>query len=479
MVFILYKLINKPKKRTVLPVQFSCLFLLFFFICTTFCETRLTNDIHYSGEPDLDVLGNKNVLVWEDYRFGNDEIMIKISEDSGKTWGADQRLTSADSASWRPKVRIGDSGRIHTVWEDLRTGTRQVFYKEYDGSSWSWDIKVSNNTPYAAFPSLAVIGNDVYICWEDYRDGNDEIYLRKRVGGIWSSEMRLTRHDSTSWGSSIAAGPDKSLHVTWFDFRTGSDEIYYINSADDGESWSTPVNISNDPKNCWEPRIAAGSSGTVHVVWYAFRDALNSYEIFYNRNTGSGWKKPVMLSDAGSDSKCPSIDADADNVLVAWEDFRDLNDEIYCTVSEDQGSKWNGNIRITNHAGDSFGASAKIKNKHVNIAWFDYRDGNDEIYFFRALDNALEILPAALFKSSSLSCYPNPFIRYLTVIMPDCAGGERQINIFDPRGRRIYSTSQIQRRVNIVWSRELAAGPYLVEYRETNRNNYIIVNHIK
>src|SRR3989339_34403 len=221
-----------------------------------FNNLQLTNNGYYNGEPSITVNAGKIGIVYESYEFGNDEIMLLTSADNGGTFAAPVRITSNDSASWRPKVAVNDGYDI--VWEDRRTGKREIFYSRYESGTVGPALKVSGGNIYSAFPALASNGNDLFITWEDYRDGNDEIYFRKKTSGTWSAEKRLTADDSTSWGSDIAFDAStQKLHVVYFDYRTGNDEAYYMTSSDLGETWSAPVNLSNDAANSWEPRVAA------------------------------------------------------------------------------------------------------------------------------------------------------------------------------------------------------------------------------
>jgi hypothetical protein len=172
--------------------------------------------------------------------------------------------------------------------------------------------------------------------------------------------------------------------LVWFDFRTGNDEVFYSSSSNQGSSWSNPVNLSNDSKNSWDGKIAVGAGNALHVVWYSFLDANQSYEVSYTRKTASSWETRQYLSTVGNDSKCPDISALGDNVIVAWEDYRDLNDEIYFRHSADNGASWQAETRLTYNNKDSFGASAAMGQTRAYVTWFDYRDAVDQIYFNRS-----------------------------------------------------------------------------------------------
>ncbi|MBL8028851.1 MAG: exo-alpha-sialidase, partial [Fibrobacteres bacterium] len=316
---------------------------------------RVTDDGFYSADPSISVLGDTVAIAYESYAYGNDEIVMKYSLNRGASFSSPIRISTNDSCSWRPKISISNGFDI--VWEDNRTGKRQIFYSRILNGTPSVNLRISSGIGASAFPSMASDGQNLFIMWEDNRDGNDEIYFRKFDGGTWSPEKRVTSTDSTSWGATVAY--DKStglLHAAYFDYSTGNDEIYYISSTDRGATWSTPVNISNDTPDSWEPRIAA-LNGRVAIVWYSYNTSSQSYEVLFSEKSGTTFSLPVFVSSTGNDSKCPTITMNSSSTSVAWEDFRDGNDEIYTATRTNGQLVWIEE-RVTNDPADSFGAAA-------------------------------------------------------------------------------------------------------------------------
>ncbi len=109
--------------------------------------------------------------------------------------------------------------------------------------------------------------------WEIY-------YMRSKDGGAtWEPEKRLTYAPGTSQRPSIAA-MGNHLFVTWFDSRDGNNEIYFKESADGGEGWGPDVRLTAALGDSTLSTIAA-TDGRVHVVWSDTRDG--NPEIYYKR----------------------------------------------------------------------------------------------------------------------------------------------------------------------------------------------------
>lgn len=93
-------------------------------------NTRLTNNSYNSLEPDICVSGQTIHVIWDDTRFGNYEIMYKISTNGGDTWGIDTRLTLANGNSTNKLPQITTSGSaLQLIWNDNRDGNREIYCK--------------------------------------------------------------------------------------------------------------------------------------------------------------------------------------------------------------------------------------------------------------------------------------------------------------------------------------------------------------
>lgn len=76
-------------------------------------------------------------------------------------------------------------------------------------------------------------------------------------------------------------------------------------------------------------------------------------------------------------------------IHAAWYDNRDGNDEIYYKRSTDGGLTWGADTRLTTLTGVSFFASMQAAGQFVFAAWVENTDGNPEIYSKRSTDAGL------------------------------------------------------------------------------------------
>jgi hypothetical protein len=349
-------------------------------------DIRLTDALGNSKVPSIDVSGNTVHVVWSDSRDGNDEIYYARSTDGGTTWGANIRLTNNAGNSTNPYVAVSGN-TVHVVWHDDRDGNPEIYYKRSTdgGTTWGADTRLTDCLGNSYTPSIAVSGNIVHVAWHDSRDGNEEIYYKRSTDGgtTWGTDTRLTNAARNSALVSISVSGN-NVHVAWQDERVaGNWEIYYNHSTDGGNTWVGEARLTNTPGASMYPSIAV-SGNNVHVVWQDNR--AGNFQIYYKRSIDGGttWDADTSLVISPELSEYPSIAVSGNNVHVAWQDNRGQyypRWEIYYKLSTDSGATWGADTRLTNAPENSEVPSIAVSGNYVHVAWQDFRDLNYEIYY--------------------------------------------------------------------------------------------------
>ena len=91
-------------------------------------EVRLTATPGTSWQPSVGTSGETTQLVWIDNRDGAPAVYHTASQDNGRTWGPQTRLTDAPSIADNPSLSVTSRG-TSIVWSDRRGGRSQVYYK--------------------------------------------------------------------------------------------------------------------------------------------------------------------------------------------------------------------------------------------------------------------------------------------------------------------------------------------------------------
>jgi hypothetical protein len=277
------------------------------------------------------------------------EVVWAQSVPAQPEWGPDARLTfdagpSSLSYNFARTVAADDSGTVHVVWFEERSGVSHVFYKRSanGGAGWTPDIRLSDGPIGSQHPSVAVSGPHVYVVWHDFRHRRPDVYFRQSNdrGVTWLSEQRLTPDDVDGAHQAIAASAGR-VHVVWGSRRDGQAEVYTRASTDSGTTWASALRVSDLPYESWVSTVAVAG----------------------------------------------------ERVYVAWVDYGDANEEEYLRRSSDGGVTWEPPFRLTEDAADSWAGSIAVSGSTVHYTWFDRRDaGVTDSEVEHALNRALALV---------------------------------------------------------------------------------------
>jgi hypothetical protein len=279
-------------------------------------------------------------------------------------------------------------------------------------AQWQPDQRLTNdplpsNTSLNNAWNIAAEGDIVHIVWDDQRDGNFEIFYKRSTdaGLTWGEDTQLT-NTVYSYDPCIAL-TGSVVHIVWQEERDGYYEIYYKRSTDGGVSWDEDVRLTNNTSNSWNPSMTVNGS-VVRVVWEDERQG-NS-EVYYKSSADGGvsWGTDTRLTVNTADSWNPSISVSGLDVHVVWYDFRDGNWEIYYKHSANGGVSWGAETRLTNNSYVSRYPCIASTGSAVHLVWHDNRDGDYETYYKRSTDGGQSWgVDTRLTDASGISMYPS------------------------------------------------------------------------
>jgi len=215
----------------------------------------------------------------------------------------------------------------------------------------------------------------------------------------WEPDVRLTNDPGSSFpgmnNARLIAASGDSVHVVWYDDRDGNNEIYYKRSIDGGLTWGPDVRLTNNSALYYDPCIIVSGS-IVHVAWTDMRNA--QAEIYYKRSEdgGSTWGADTRLTNAPLSSESPSMAISGSVLHVVWYDER--NDptgnwytDIYYKCSTDGGLTWGTDTRLTSAPHNFYSGfpCVAVSGSVVHVAWEDDRNGNYDVYYKNSADGGL------------------------------------------------------------------------------------------
>lgn len=384
-------------------------------LCTTIGGTlqavspnHKVNSSSYTPKNPSIAIDSSNVshVVWQDTVNGKQQIFYAKSSD-GESWSTQKQLSTSTADSERPRI-AAHSGSLYVVWQDAELGHEEVYFLRSTDSGVTWGgsaLVVANDNYLSTGPDIAVASDGtICIVWEDHRSGKREIYysLNTNSGASFSGSGQIFAQSSSLSLNTprVVADTNDLFHMVWF----GGNDIYYNNS----QTPNSPVyeqNLSNSTYPSKNPAITTAGND-IHVVWQDYNDF--NWNIHYKTYSLGSWQTTVttLIENPGT-SEHPAITSDSSkNIHVVWQDRYDGNSEIYYRKRENgqSSTSWETVVKLTdNESGDATTPVAIASNTSdtdngVHAVWVYAND----IYYTKLPKNGLsgsnpdvtEIFPA-------------------------------------------------------------------------------------
>ena len=261
-----------------------------------------------SQTPALAVNGDELLIAFQHFHYGdaattddNDsELRLVRSADGGATWGPTVIGESVDDTIWLTGYWAtmgvdevsGDIYIVHYCGANVR---KDLNLAKWDASESTW-IRSIIDEPISwsmgLYPEMVNVGETLYVSYYDQYDQYLR-FARSSDGGVsWETKLNVDGGyptlDRGAHSSIFANG--SNVYLAYVDWLNSSDtEVYYIESADGGDTWGTPVAVLSDTGD------TAGYYSALHV------DGSDVFLSYYDWGSGlTGDLKFAGSSDTGA-----------------------------------------------------------------------------------------------------------------------------------------------------------------------------------
>jgi hypothetical protein len=270
-----------------------------------------------------------------------------------------------------------------------------------------------DGTLYVLYVNLTGAGNSPENLWlATSSDGGRTLGPPSRIAGRLTFQARL------------AVAPDKTIHVTWLQGEEtgnlsllGANPIVAVRSTDGGKSFSSPIVISDPPRE----RVGAASPvvdgrGNVAVIYQDFKGDRRDFEnlegpvfedpfaLVVTRSTDGGRTFSRGLEfEAGMIPtrrflvylpESPSMAAGpAGDLYAVWADGRNGDEDVFLKRSPDGGATWSAPVRVNDN-----GLRDKTNQYLPKVAVSD--DGRVDVLFYDRRRDPRNILTDVFLASS-------------------------------------------------------------------------------
>lgn len=364
------------------------------------------------GAPEIvtDMKGGA-IIIWGDMRNGTqDSFAQRVDANGEKLWDHDGISVCTEPTLQDDFTAISDgNGGVIVVWEDWRAGNQDIYIQRI--SSEGKAVWEQNGT--AVFrgegdqydPALISDGNGgAIIVWWDISTPDWDIYAQhidNNGNTVWETPNPVCTAQGHQGAPSIVTDGNGGAFCVWADYRNDpnfftSAQLYAQHIATDGTHlWQKDgIQICELPVNQQQHKSVIDNKGGFIVVWWDDRDVFA--DIYAQRINVEGkrmWdKEGVPVCTEGGVQQNPMLISDgAGGAIAYWLDYREdfgniTEDAIYAQRLDESGKTlWQENgVPVCNAEKEQISPHAVSTSVgSAIVVWSDARGKDHDIYINR------------------------------------------------------------------------------------------------
>ncbi|MEM3119207.1 MAG: T9SS type A sorting domain-containing protein [Nitrososphaerales archaeon] len=429
--------------------------------------------------PDIvfDKKSSSIYVVYEGWRDIYPEIFITKSTDNGKTFSSPVPVTKQTAGIIeRPAIAIDTSGNIHIVYNDANSYI--AYCKSTDGgNTFSTPVRISDaHSSVIDRPRITYFGNNVYVVWR-YDESDYRIYLDRSINGAnFGTDVQVNDLTSGTRGyPDISIGTDEVIYVVWRD----NGHIKFAKSTNQGSTFNTSIRVDATDSDSKYPSIAAYGADNVYVAWEDYRDVNSQIRFSKSINGGDTFEVSKNVADSTGDFEqlYPKITKDNNVIHCVWQDSRNANNnsDIYYAYLPQDGNSFSKNFKVNSAPGKT-----DYGHKYPALAF-----GNDMI--FTAWQGSTEGISGwqVNFSKAKFILQPPTFVQETQVNLPyNFTLYQNYPNPFNPTTNIEYDIparshvilkvyNMLGEEVATLVNREQPAGKYIIEFQSKDLSSGI------
>ncbi|MGH9223166.1 MAG: hypothetical protein ACRD2W_05145 [Acidimicrobiales bacterium] len=274
---------------------------------------------------------------------------VVASTDGGRTWGEPVQL---------PATIFNDAAKRNEALT-ARTTVPGPTPSTTAAPAGSRAAQPDQAVNFGGFQPVVSVGKDgaVYAIWPSTTSNITPgppagIFLSKSTdkGRTWTTSQVIPFDYKNGTFVQMAYSPEGgaqgTLHSVW-EYKekpeiAGSSDIYYLRSTDGGKTWTPPKNITDDSPNDFAgqyyPNIVVAPNGRVDIAFYdtRFDPGYRSNDVMYtySNDNGTTWSKNTRITDQSIDRRIgvwsfnyditspPSVGSANEYAVIGWDDTR-------------------------------------------------------------------------------------------------------------------------------------------------------------
>ncbi len=252
-----------------------------------------------------------------------------------------------------PSLAIDPDNRLFVVWRDSQSG--EIYFSWANAgraiSPFEWTAPRGLPMPQSigSAPDILVQPDgSLLVAYAVPVNEGRGIYLTRSDdhGETWSNPAQIFDAAASGWvmvdNPRLVRSTDGALHLLWTRSQLGERNrpvaLYYSSSATDGQSWSEPELVVEQPVE-WLEIESAGQLG-IHRMWISGEENRTSIWHQISLDEGATWTQPANLTRFGETPQAASLVRAADSQLHLLQAVIDLNGRVFLDHSIWSGESW-------------------------------------------------------------------------------------------------------------------------------------------
>jgi hypothetical protein len=235
---------------------------------------------------------------------------------------------------------------------------------------------ITQNEDDSVYPQISSSSGNIYIVWQEsvgsYGTNNYDIFFKKSSdnGETFGSPINLSNNSGFSEHPQIAS-VGNIIYIVWVDDSSAEREIMFCKSSDGGKTFSNSTIVSQNSMGPYHVELAAEGQ-SVYIIWNSFdKEMRNILSLSESDDAGKTFTESREIGVADMET-FPKIAADADEYFVTWDKESNNGTEILYIKGHKNYSKINDvtNLSKLNNEGIDGGETQVAANAgHVLVAW--------------------------------------------------------------------------------------------------------------
>lgn len=311
-------------------------------------------------------------------------------------WTTPLEISAPSDNSNAPQVGVDSSGNFITLFQarvgsnnELRSTSSTDF-----GATWSAPITISTPGTSSLNPRIISIGTGAFVAvWNQFDGTTTRLVSSKTTnnGQTWTTPVNISSAGQNTRVADISFDGQNSLGVVWT--RQLSGFTYTVSasgSTDLGASWAPQQDIFSASPGGIDPQIISTAPGSFSAIWHRLNAPI-TVEISRTVNSGTTWSSPVTASDPSISSTYPQLVSISSNKIVAtW--LQNINNftVVSSSFSVDNGSTWS--VPVTFSDQNSNAAEAKLirtPGGTLVSVWYQNLGSGNQIFSSRSIDEGI------------------------------------------------------------------------------------------